>query len=111
VTTSVSLHDLVRDLKDERDELRAENARLREALAAAPRWVSVTERLPDRGQHYLVKFQVRGNIVQAYAALNTVHFLKDNHIDTSAWQTIDGWVISGTVTHWLDTAPGAEGTR
>jgi hypothetical protein len=45
VTTSVSLHDVVRDLKDERDELRAENARLRADLAEAHRHIDEAGRV------------------------------------------------------------------
>ena len=81
----------------ELEALRAENARLREALAAAPRWVSVTERLPEDG------------------ALVTVQVKNGNHTRATCqdglWVMRDGFLLH--VTHWLELppAPGAEVTR
>jgi hypothetical protein len=100
--TTISAHTYDA-LREKCDELRAENARLREALAAAPRWVSVTERLPEPDAMCAVLFG-------------------DVYYRCARWLG-DVWVVPVIVadpiteglpvTHWLELppAPGAEGTR
>lgn len=75
-------------------DLFREVRRLRVALAAAPRWVSVTERLPEIGGVVPVKLD---NGYTGYSIYNG-----------AAWVPFSGW--RRAVTHWLELPPAPEVT-
>ena len=104
--TTISAHTYDA-LREKCDELRAENARLRAELDAAPRWVSVTERLPALDQWVMARQAVSGNEYVIAAKYGYSRACKRND-----WLSTDGWCMNG-VTHWLELppAPGAEVTR
>lgn len=82
---------LFRDLhatSEERDALRSQ---LAEARAAAPRWVPVTERLPEPGVHVLIDLD--GDMLIA-------RFFE------SDWWLDPGGELIGDITHWMPL-PGA----
>ena len=80
--------DLYRAEKQETASLRAQ---LAEAMAAAPRWVPVTERLPEPGVHVLIDLD--GDVLIA-------RFFE------SDWWLDPGGELIGDITHWMPL-PGA----
>lgn len=82
------------------------------ALCAAPRWVPVTEALPERGADRSRVTVYAGGRVHRNAWLSEAWgFDPDEPAEKLRWYVGDGWPIEADVTHWHpDPLPASPAT-